>query len=81
MVTVSEIKFIPEKEGKCPQCGRVRMLGHINTADDSDNYSRCIDCCFGPPQEYWERCEDCGQLYVGEHCDNPYCETGKYWKR
>jgi hypothetical protein len=27
--------------------------------------------------EFWEKCEKCGQLYVGDICDNPYCEIGK----
>lgn len=77
MATVSEIAWKPEKEGKCPQCGRERTLGHINTYDDADNYARCIDCCFGPPMEYWEMCDVCGQLFVGDGCDNPKCPERK----
>ena len=76
MATVSEIAWGKTGHGKCPQCGRERDLGHVNTPDDAENYPRCIDCCFGPPMEYWDMCDACGQLYVGEHCDNPKCAEG-----
>ncbi len=75
MATVSEIAWGKTGHGKCPQCGRERDLGHVNTPDD-EYYPRCIDCCFGPPMEYWDMCDACGQLYVGEHCDNPKCAEG-----
>lgn len=73
MATVSEIVFHPTGEGKCLQCGRVRKLGYTNDLPLSEQRPRCIDCCFGPPMEYWDMCDACGQLYVGEHCDNPNC--------
>jgi len=73
MGTVSEIFWYETSFGKCPQCGRERPLGQVN--DGSQNQDRCIDCCFGPPMEYWDLCDSCGQLYVGEHCDNPKCEA------
>lgn len=73
MATVSEISWHKEKDGICPQCGRERPLGHINTADDAEYFARCIDCCFGPPMEYWDMCEACGELYAGYCCDNPKC--------
>jgi hypothetical protein len=73
MANVSEIAWQKEGFGKCPCCGRERPLGHINTVDDFQYSTRCIDCCFGPPMEYWEMCESCGQLFVGESCDNPKC--------
>jgi hypothetical protein len=79
MATVSEIAWYDTGEGKCPQCGRERPLGKVN--DGSESYPRCIDCCFGPPMEYWEMCDYCGQLYVGVNCDNPKCEIGKNLKR
>ena len=81
MATVSDIAWHKEKDGKCPYCGRERPLGHVNTVDDSQFPARCIDCCFGPPMEYWDMCDDCGELYVGEHCDNPKCKVGKIWVR
>jgi methionyl-tRNA synthetase len=74
MVTVSEIGWYKSFDGKCPQCGRERPLGHINTDGDEFN-------SFAPPMEYWDMCDSCGQLYVGEHCDNPKCEIGKNWQR
>lgn len=74
MATVSEIFWYPVSEGKCPQCGRERKLGMPNDGDLKNQFKpRCIDCCFGPPQEYWDMCDACGQLYVGEYCDNPKC--------
>lgn len=81
MANVSEIGWYKSFDGKCPQCGRERPLGHINVDDDEFNRARCIDCCFGPPMEYWDMCDSCGQLYVGDHCDNPKCEVGKDWVR
>lgn len=75
VITVSDIFWYPTKEGKCPQCGRERKLGMVNDGDAKNQFNdRCIDCCFGPPMEYWDSCEDCGQLYVGDHCDNPKCQ-------
>lgn len=79
MATISEIKWYKTSDGKCPQCNRERQLGRVNYFDT--DYPRCIDCCFGPPQDYWDYCDICGQYFVGEHCDNPKCEVGKNWKR
>jgi hypothetical protein len=79
MANISEIAWHPTSKGKCPQCGRYRKLGLVN--DGLNQFARCIDCCFGPPVEYWTVCDDCGQLFVGEHCDNPKCETRKNWRR
>jgi len=81
MATISEIAWHKETEGKCPNCGRERPLGHVNTCDDFQWPARCIDCCFGPPMEYWEICDTCGELYVGVHCDNPKCCQGSKWCR
>jgi len=74
MATISEIFWYKTGRGKCPQCGRERDLGMVNDKSQPQFQDRCIDCCFGPPQEYWEMCDSCGQLYVGEHCDNPECD-------
>jgi len=81
MATISEIAWHKEKDGKCPYCNRERPLGHINTIGDNQYPARCIDCCLGSPMEYWELCDACGQLYVGEHCDNPKCPEGGTWRR
>ena len=85
MATISEIFWYKTKHGKCSQCGRERDLGMVNDKRQDQFKDRCIDCCFGPPQEYWDMCDECGQLYVcmyvGEHCDNPKCEVGRNWVR
>ena len=73
MATVNDVKWYYVKDGKCPMCNRERQLGRLNYFDT--DYPRCIDCCFGPPMDYWDMCESCGQLYVGEHCDNPKCNN------
>ena len=76
METVSNIFWHKNSHGKCPQCGRERDLGMVNDKFQDQFKDRCIDCCFGPPMEYWDMCDFCGQLYVGEHCDNPKCAEG-----
>lgn len=73
IVTVSNVLWYKTGFGKCPQCGRERDLGRTNLTCDDGQPSRCIDCHFGPPMEYWDSCENCGQLYVGDKCDNPKC--------
>jgi C4-type Zn-finger protein len=79
MATVGEICWHHTNFGKCPHCGRERPLGELNTTDVQQEL--CIDCYFGPPMEYWEQCEECGQLFVGVHCDNPKCLVGSKWNR
>ena len=76
IATVSEVFWYKTKHGKCPKCGRERDLGQVNDKFQDQFTDRCIDCCFGPPMEYWDMCDACGQLYVGEHCDNPKCAEG-----
>lgn len=81
MATVSEIFWYKTSHGKCPQCGRERDLGQVNDQYKDQFTDRCIDCSFGPPMECWDACDACGQLYVGEHCDNPKCIKGENWVR
>jgi len=80
-VTISQMAWHEESFGRCLHCGRERALGHINIVSDREWPARCIDCCFGPPMEYWDMCDECGELYVGVHCDNPKCSEGAKWKR
>jgi len=64
MATVSEIQFWPNgKIAEFPVCHRIRPLGKMNLVDD-EGPERCIDCCFGPPMEYWDYCPECGSLEV-----------------
>ncbi len=67
MATVSEICFIPNGQiGKCRCCGREKELGHLNLVGYEHDI-RCIDCFFGPPDDfYW----DCGK--DGEEGDPDY---------
>jgi hypothetical protein len=75
MVTVSELKWCETIEsGECPCCGRVRPLGVLNVGwfdeHDQEIGARCIDCYFGPPCEYWDRCPKCGEHYAGYACNS-----------
>jgi methionyl-tRNA synthetase len=68
MATVSDVKFYPEREGKCPECGREPVkLGRVNLA--GMDLGLCIDCYFGPPRDLWENCPECGWLEPGWKCD------------
>jgi hypothetical protein len=70
MATVSDVKFFGESEGRCPECGRDPVkLGRVNLAGFGHRRC-CIDCCFGPPREFWVNCPECGWWQPeGEACD------------
>ncbi len=70
MVTVSDVKFFSDREGKCPECGREPvMLGRMNIVGMAFRPLRCIDCCFGPPYYLWDNCPQCGWWQPGWKCD------------
>lgn len=79
MATVSEVKWYKTKDGQCPYCNRNRPLGRVNVVGDPD-LDRCIDCCFGPPMEFWMRCSKCGELKAGDICDSPLCVARRQLK-
>lgn len=55
--------------GRCPECGRTDLdLGQVDW--DLGGEPRCIDCCFGPPTEFWEVCDACSYWQPPqEECD------------
>jgi hypothetical protein len=71
MATVSEVKFFPGDPGRCPECGREGVqLGRVNLVGFEGRPPCCIDCCFGPPKEFWSTCQSCGFWQPeGEACD------------
>lgn len=77
MASISEILWHKMSHGKCPQCGRERDLGMVNDKRQDQFTDRCIDCCFGPPVEYWDMCEEYGEFYPGESCNNPKCRMSR----
>jgi len=66
-MTVSDIVFMPEgRRGTCPCCDREnRPLGRCNAGLGEPDV-RCIDCFFGPPMEFWNRCDACGLVQPGQ---------------
>lgn len=46
--------------GRCPECSRTDLpLVRIDWRDPAE-LPRCLDCCYGPPLEYWGKCDACG---------------------
>ena len=57
--TSSDLLWTVLSHGLCPECGRTDLdLGRLDPWN-SDVICRCIDCCLGPPLEFWEVCDAC----------------------
>ena len=68
---MENLKKVSKVSGECSICHRIRPLGRV----DGD-YLACIDCHFGPPMQYWERCNKCGSLEVNPEAFCFECEDG-----
>jgi hypothetical protein len=74
MATVSEVAWRKTGEGLCPGCYRQTNLGVVNVGPQLG--ARCIDCCFGPPIDFWFACNKCSWIQVNDGlCEKCGAET------